>query len=74
MSNQTSITAEELNDNVGYWEAKKDAGECRFLYQGDYVDGIGDFNGGYIIEHGGINNDPSFVYGDTVLQIEWISP
>ena len=45
----STITAEELDYSVDMWEALKDTGVCRFVYQGDYVDGIGEFNGGYYI-------------------------
>lgn len=66
------ITAEHLDDNVEVWAALKDAGQCRLVYKGDYVDGIGEFNGGYYIEYGGAANDPAFVSGDTIIQIEWL--
>lgn len=67
-----TITAEELDYSVDMWAILKDTGQCRLIYQGDYVDGIGEFNGGYYIEYGGIMNDPIFVSGDAVIQIEWI--
>lgn len=73
LCHNSQITAEHLDDNAEVWAALKDAGQCRLVYQGDYVEGIGAFNGGYYIEYGGIVNDPVFVSGDTLIQIEWLS-
>lgn len=69
---QTTVTAENLDWDADIWASLKDAGQCRFVYKGDYVDGIGEFNGGYYIEYGGAGNDPAFVSGDTLIQIEWL--
>lgn len=68
---RNTITVQELNKNIDAWAYLKDAGRCRFVYQGDYIDGIGEFNGGYCIEYGGAANDPAIVNGDTVINIEW---
>lgn len=66
------VTAKHLVDSLDVWAALKDAGQCRLIYQGNYVDGIGAFNDGYLIESGGVVGDPAFVSENTVIQIEWL--
>lgn len=70
----TSITVQELVHDVFNWAQLKYSGACRLLYKGDYVDGVGEVKGGYLIEYGGIVNAPERVSADTVIQIEWLTP
>jgi hypothetical protein len=65
-----TITAKELADNSGAWAVLKDAGIFRFVYEGDYVDGIGAFRNGYYLECGG--NAPIAITSDTAIQVEQV--
>jgi hypothetical protein len=70
----TEISAAELVANRDEWAAKKDAGECRLIYKGSWIDGIDGFRDHYIIESGDFGNDYERVDGDTMIQIEWLTP
>lgn len=70
---QHTITAEELTNSATFWERVRNAGLCQIVYKGDYVDGIGELDGRYLIEYGGAANDPDLVSGDTKIEIRWMT-
>lgn len=68
----TVITAAKLVETLGAWAMLKDAGRISLLWKDDHIDGIGKVGERYVIQYGGIVNDPDYVTGDAIIGIEWL--
>jgi len=67
------ITVSELVENLSEWAVFKDAGKINLIWKDDHIDGIGKVGENFVIQYGGIVNDPDYVTGDTLIQIEWLT-